>query len=210
MSTLHPTIQYFAETVTGTFPLILVIGREPNTDRPIANTIGPFDMDEDEKARRCAFWNTSYGMLANIAKPSVNALVRTRVLKQECIERKLSPLIYADALPHGLLNKISNKKTIRRQLSQDEIAAHIKRIFSHRTLIDRVQLIIMSGLDDAPFTDAKTIIKQHAATEHLHVIEVPFFVGMNSTKIDAVLTTSDRETLKAIWDAFEAYNDGTK
>ena len=61
MSSDYPIILYFDETATASFPLILVIGREPNSDQAIENTIGQYDFCN---APRCAFWNTSYGMLA--------------------------------------------------------------------------------------------------------------------------------------------------
>jgi hypothetical protein len=193
MTEPHPTIQYLANTNAAAFPLILIIGREPNTDRPIANTIGPYDFRD---APRCAFWNTSYAMLATITGQT------TRDLKQHCIARAGSPLIYADALPHGLLNEVGDKHTIRRQLPRAEVAAHVARVFSHRTLIDRVQLIITSGLLHTAFTDAKKLISAHAATEEVPVIDVPFFYGTNTKKIAAALTPADRELLTSIWKEF--------
>jgi hypothetical protein len=183
MSTPHPTIQYLA------------IGREPNTDRPIENTIGPYDF---RLATRCGFWNTSYSMLGKICGYT------TREIKQRCVERGGSPLIYADSLPHGLLSHVADKTDRRSKISSEVVAEHVSRIFSQRVLLDRVRIVILSGLEGAVFAPAVTAFKQRCAEASIPAIELPFFYGTNTRKIELLLTAVDRQTLQAIWQDFES------
>lgn len=194
MSIPHPTIQYFASTHEESFPLILAIGREPNTDRSIANTIGPYDF---RLAPNCGFWNTSYGMLGRIIG------LTTKRMKRVCIERDASPLIYADGLPHGVLSAVSNKTEIRGAISPAAVAEHASRIFSHHVLVNRVRVTILSGLDDTNLRLAAAEFRKLCAERSIAVIDLPFFYGTNMPRIELALSNADRELLHAIWREFE-------
>ncbi|MFA7236679.1 MAG: hypothetical protein WC058_07430 [Phycisphaeraceae bacterium] len=170
-----------------------MIDREPNTDREIANTIGPYDFRD---APRCGFWNTSYGMLARVIDK------RTRELKDICVRSDGSPLIYADSLPHGLLNSETDKAARRGQIAAPAVADHIGRIFSHRRMIDRVRIVIQSGLKASHFRNAADIIDRHCSARSLRCIKLPFFHGPNTAEIQCSLTGDDRESLMQVWRQF--------
>ncbi|NCC36255.1 MAG: hypothetical protein EOM24_30230, partial [Chloroflexia bacterium] len=123
----HPTLSVFGTTVLSTFPLILVVGREPNNNLPIAPGIGPYDF---RLAPRCGFWNISYSAVARTLDMS------TRQLKALCVERCGSPIVYADALPISLPDHVTNKDKYRRKVIEDRprLEAHIRAIFGHHEL----------------------------------------------------------------------------
>ncbi len=193
MNRTHPIILSFCDTARGQFPLILVIGREPNADQAVTNEIGRYDF---RCSPRCAFWNTSYSMLARVVGST------TRGLKHRCIEHCGSPIIYADALPHCIRNDVVNKHASRLKISETEVKEHVANVFSHRQLINRVQLVVMSGLDDAVFRSARDAIGRRCEREHICAIHVPFFYGTNTTKIQAALTDDTSVKLKSIYNDF--------
>lgn len=197
MSTPHPTIQYFGSTHSGSFPLVLVVGREPNTDRPIEDAIGPYDF---RLAPNCGFWNISYGMLGRLCG------LTTKEMKRVCLHQDGSPLIYADSLPHGLLSATLKKSEIREAISPTDVVAHVSRIFSHRTLLDRVRCLILSGLEAPTFRLAAAQFRTLGAERAIRVVELPFFYGPNMPKIEQALSNSDRDLLRSIWREFEHSN----
>ena len=193
MSGEHPIIAYFGETNAARYPLILAIGREPNTNQAIKNVVGPYDF---RTSPRCGFWNTSYGMLARVVD------LETRSLKKLCVERRGSPLIYADSLPCGLKHRVTDKQTHRGQVAAEDAVAHITNIFSHRGLIDRVQLVVMSGIRGSLFRPAREEIKRRCELTAIPAIDLPFFYGTNAKKIQRELTEADRGLIKSIFEQF--------
>ena len=147
----HPLLQSYAATVERSFPLILAIGREPNTQLPISGDHGLYDFD---LAPRCAFWNVSCGILGRSAGLSV------RGLKNEARARGASPIIYADSLPIGLKNAVTDKQKHRRTIDRGLGSAHIDRIFAYRPLLDRVTVVLASGLTDSVFAESVSRIRE--------------------------------------------------
>jgi len=190
----HPIIAYYGETDAARYPLILVIGREPNANQVIANTVGQYDF---RLAPLCGFWNTSYGMLARVVGLDV------RGLKKLCVERRGSPLIYADSLPHCLPNTTANKRAYRDRVATEKVVTHIASIFSHRELVDRVGLVIMSGLRSSLFRPARLAIERECEFLTTPVIDLPFFFGTNTKKIQRELTEENRRLLSSIFERFE-------
>jgi hypothetical protein len=183
MSQEHPILCLFGDSVRATFPLILIIGREPNADQPVGNFIGTYDF---RRASRCAFWNTSYGVLGRIAG------MPTAALKQHCIRQGGSPIVYADALPQGILNRVGDKQQRRAALAASGIARHIDNLFSHHALLDRVALVIISGLGGVPFAGARESIEQHCRERNLPLARVAFFYPTNTTRIGDQLSTDHK------------------
>ncbi len=129
--------------------------------------------------------------------------LRTKKLKQLCIQRRGSPIIYADSLPHSIPNHVTSKHTYRGQISEADAEAHITRVFSHRQLIDRVQLVIMSGLHQDVFNHARDAIADACTVKAIPVIHLPFFYGTNTPRIQAQLTAGDRTIINSIYERFQ-------
>lgn len=190
---MHPLISIFSETASRTFPLILVIGREPNTDLAISADVGPYDF---RMYPYCGFWNISYKMVANEAD------LKTRDLKNLCIQHHSSPIAYTDALPIGLPYGVQDKNRYRNEIPKTEIKKHITNIFAHLAIIGRVQLVVLSGLHDSGFKCSKNLISDECKARKIMCINVPFFYGVNSQLIQAALREQDQKLIRAIVEQF--------
>ena len=192
----HPLIQSYGRTLDATFPLIVVIGREPNTDHEISDQHGRYDFDHHP---RCGFWNVAYGVLGQAAG------LTTRELKQRCRERQSSPLVFTDALPIGLKHAATNKEELRRA-ALAQVPAHIYRIFGFERIISRAALVIMSGLAGDVFEPSADLIEEQCTPRlnqpAIAMCRLPFFFGTNWPKIRAALDDGTRERLGEVMAAF--------
>lgn len=182
----HPILCLFGASENATFPLILVIGREPNADKPVTNFLGPYDF---RLAPRCGFWNTAYGVAARILG------VRTWALKQRCVQQDGSPIVFADALPQGILNHVGGKDVRRATIPPNDVLRHIDNLFSHKPIMNRVGLVIVSGLGDSTFALARQSIERQCSERHLPLARVAFFYPTNTTKILGQLSAEQREII---------------
>ena len=151
----------FRGTTDKLFPLILCIGREPNTDKRIINELDSYDFNCHP---HCAFWNTSYSVIAQTAG------LKIRKLKRACNERMSSPIIYADALPGGLKNSVENKPERRKNIPTAEKKKHVTNVFKF-DLINRVEVVLTSGLDGPAFKESKSqrnSLKTHATSRRFN------------------------------------------
>lgn len=185
----HPLLQSYGETVERSFPLILAIGREPNTQLPISGDHGCYDFD---LAPRCAFWNVSYAMLGRSVGLAVHEL------KSEVRARRASPIIYADSLPIGLRNSVKNKKLHRDAIQNGFGSAHVDRIFAYRPLLDRVSIVLASGLDDGVFSESVSRIRGHCEEKGIRYAELPFFYGTNTPKIRIAVAGDVEDSIRAV------------
>ena len=190
----HPIIVSYKKTQSKKFNLILVIGREPNNNVKIINKVGQYDFD---KSPFCAFWNISYKLIGSIINLSV------KEIKEKCRQKKSSVILFADALPKPILNKIHSKNKIRRISYMEEIEDHINKIFE-KSIIKRVKLILLSGLGDSVFKHSKEQIKLFAKKRQIKISEVPFFYPSNFKKI--ILDKEDEEKIKQIYFSWTSIN----
>lgn len=189
----HPMIQSYANTLAHTFPLILMIGREPNTALPISTDHGQYDF---RAYPHCGFWNIAYSTVARTVQ------LTTAQFKQMCHEQQGAPIIFADALPIGLKQAINNKNSYRLQLTTAAIAQHIARIFTYEPLLHRVQFVVTSGLYRPTFAVAIAQIELHCQALSLPYRHLPFFFGTNTPNIQAALTEGDRSAIRQIMEQF--------
>lgn len=190
----HPIIVTYADTKEATFPLILVIGREPNSSKTIDNIIGSYDFEECPKTQ---FWNISYSVIAGTHE------WEGKKLKRKCKQWNESPIIYADALPIGIPNKTKNKDAIRRELAPAAIQKHIDNLFSHDHIIERVQLVIASGLDGPRFRVARKKIQELCEKRGKKFVRVPYFHGVNKQKIEEALSQKTRGKIRKVLNTFK-------
>ena len=186
----HGNLLIYKKTCQFEHPLILVIGREPNTGLEIVNSVTHYDFD---LASRCGFWNSSYSLVAK-----KTGFQSTRCLKIACRDRESSPIIYADALPIGIPNDCQNKAERRRAICRDDIYRHVDNIFSHRGIIDRVSLIFLSGLYALEFEGAVSRIKNYIQHIRVPAIELKFFTSRNASAHMKAVSEENRELLKHV------------
>jgi len=186
----HPILCLFGNSADATFPLILVIGREPNGPYPVTNRIGSYDF---RSAPRCAFWNTAYGVAARILGTN------TRELKQRSVLKDGSPVVFADALPQSIPNGTAAKHIRRGALSAMDVLRHVDNLFSHEAVIGRVQLVIASGLQDDNFKTALRAIERNCAELGLPLAQTAFFYGTNVPKIMDQLSEAQKELIRSVF-----------
>jgi hypothetical protein len=199
----HPAIALYGRTHQHKFPLVLVVGREPNNDHDRTEGTGTYDFYGKNGQKRCAFWNTAYGTMARLA-PGLT----TGRLKQICERADASPIAFADALPAGLCNGEANKKQRRRAISDQEISTHIREVFSQEVFsqskLPRVSMILLSGLEIDEFSRSVALIEKEAKARGIDCRHVPFFFGNNAKKIRAAIEGSSEIALRRIAHTFFA------
>ena len=76
----HPIISVYGNTDSKCFPIILVVGREPNSAAKFVNTIGQYDFEEYP---RCSFWNISYSIIGEIINEKWNCRNLKKYLRKK-------------------------------------------------------------------------------------------------------------------------------
>jgi hypothetical protein len=190
----HPLLLAFGKTYEHTFPLILVIGREPNETTSSDKSLGSYDFREFP---RCAFWNTAFHVFGKF-----NAR-KTSALKLEFIRKEASPIVFTDALAFGIKNQVADKNSLRKGMKEEDFNQQAEDIFSHLEVIGRTKLILLSGLSDECLygTFKKTIAKKAGAL-HIRVKEVPFFYPTNSKAIYEQLSADEAPVLQEVYEGF--------
>lgn len=188
----HPLILAHDQTYDRQFPLILIVGREPN-NKGVSN--GNLGLMNFVKYVRCAFWNVAFGIFGRINGSGC------REMKLEFIKRKASPLLFVDSFSQGIENAEKSKHNIRiMQIEHSE--EHIDSIFKHAEVIKRVKLVLLSGLRNPIFENFKVKIKEKLVELNIPVREIPFLYPTNTNKILISLSDDDKELIKEIYKAF--------
>ncbi len=192
---MHPIIVAFEQTLHADFPLILAIGREPNNEGLVENCVGLYDF---RLSPRCAFWNTAYAVMARTIGTT------TYDLKQTCIAQQGSPIILADALPQCIPTRVGNKQQLRAVIPPETVSAHIGNMFSYKAIVARVRLVLLSGLDSAPFANARAAIIAQCAQHELPYKAIPFLYGTNTPKIQQALSKRETAIIRDVFAQFRA------
>lgn len=189
----HSAILTYGQTVQKEFPLIMIIGREPNNSTMSDSTLGEYKFEDFPN---CAFWNLSFSLLA-----SYNSTTTFEV-KQAFQKVKTSPIIFTDASPRGIPNKEVNKKQFRKLLTQKEFQHQVDTIFSNAKLISRVKLIFLSGLEDISFSYFTNQLSNKALQHSIHTKKIPFLFGNNVPQIKAQMTDKEIRILQSVFQEF--------
>ncbi len=211
MSNTHPVMLRYKNTHLHSFPLILIVGREPNNDPDSESTYEsnglPFNKGIDENTgkefnnTKCAFWNIAFGKFAK-----VNG-THTQQIKKDFEYREACPIIFTDASPIGIPNEKGNKWRERKKLGELKFKEQLEKIFKQKDLLIRVKLVIFSGLDRDKNVyeyfkkEFETYKNDHGYDFRINE-NVPFFYGTNSKKIDDAIKKEDQEIFKEIYNEF--------
>jgi len=115
----HALISTYKNTDLSNQPLILIVGREPNSVGKFVKTTGAYDFDN---APKCAFWNESYAVVGKLSEMS------GQNLKQICRDRKVSPIAFTDISPVLIANSDPQKR------EKEELLQPIKSMLIFRIL----------------------------------------------------------------------------
>jgi hypothetical protein len=165
MKSKHPSLLYFGDTQNQAFPLILVFGREPNTSLEIGNAAGSYDF-RDYSSR---FWDETYWQIASCVGMS------DKTFKAACVAKDSSPILFASPLPIGIESQVDDKWSIRAVVPKDKIESHIRQVFSFSSLIKRVSIIVLSGIERDEFRYSREAISASAKSINIPVVSVTYF-----------------------------------
>ncbi|WP_297902840.1 hypothetical protein [Metallibacterium sp.] len=197
----HPLMYVLGKTQKYEFPLILVIGREPNYDGWLNDSIGI--MKEEFRSMRGGAWVTAY---TQIAKQCLGDKATAGQLKGICFARNASPIVFSNALPMAIPHSVKDKDKIRNELSEKDIRDHIVKIFE-KPIADRFGLVVQHGAyNSGAFELATKLIKQECAQRSVPYCSSPFFWNGHSKKIQECLS-KDRRIIQSIFEKFDSVPD---
>lgn len=182
--TKHPMIYLLGDTQLHSYPLILTIGREPNQDPELDNSIGYLNTAEFS-AQRGGVFVTAY---TQIAKQFIGDNTLISRFKGYCLENNASPLLFANAYPKAIRNEVVNKAQLRARLTAEEIRQHISNLFNC-ALAKRYALVIQHGVENSAASQmAQQTIQQYCNELGIDYITSAYFYNGNSEKIQRDLS----------------------
>jgi hypothetical protein len=180
----HPMIYLLGDTEQHSFPLILTIGREPNQDLELDNSIGYLNTAEFS-AQRGGVFVTAY---TQIAKQFIGDNTLVSRFKGHCLAANASPILFANAYPKAIKNDLVNKAQLRAKLTAEEIRQHISNLFNC-ALAKRYTLVIQHGVDNSAASQvAQQTIKQYCHELGIDYITSAYFYNGNSDQIQRDLS----------------------
>ena len=195
----HPLMYVLGETQKFQFPLILVIGREPNCDGPCEDSIGIM-CNSEFGSMKSGVWATAY---TQIAKQCIGNKATAGLLKKICFAKNASPIVFSNALPIAILNRTKNKNEIRDACQEDNISRHISKIFG-AVIASRYGLVVQHGACGSRKTQlAAKLIEKICKDINLPYCSSPFFYNGNSKKIQECLG-EHRSIIRNIFEKFNS------
>lgn len=180
-SRTHPNLVAYQKTATKDFPLMLVVGREPNESIPVSPTLGTYDFKAHPAA---AFWNMAYRLLAR-SDQSPN--FGTGELKQLCIQKQSSPIVFADALP---ITHPYGSGVPKPEVGENAIKEHVNSVLGHNEVIGRVRIAFLSGHKREPYKTASELFKKRLDDMGIRWFDTSFFALHHSRLIEAEVEES--------------------
>ncbi len=189
----HPIISLYRDTKEGSFPLILIIGREPNDEMKMSDEVGEYNFDK----KPVPFWNLPYDLLGSIIN-------KTRKEFQDiCREKQSSPIAFADISSCPIRSASNDKQTIRKAFTTKDYIDHL-RIIASKNVFKRVKLVVFSGLDYPNwaikrFGDAVKEVSSEWREGGLTIFSARFFTWRYKKEVEkSMQTVISSDTTKAI------------
>lgn len=180
--------------------LILVIGRAANNNHPkLTNRVGSYDFQEHPT---CGFWNMSFSTVAWAYSQHYHEY-SCADLKKDCVKRKTSPILFADAVnvgvPHG-----QNVDEVIHKTKSTEFRQHFTNVFNH-SIIQHVKLVIVAGwgIDEANsvrkdlYRYARQELRTICTNRNIPLVETRFMFGTNRPFIQERLQKEGKTALIA-------------
>ncbi len=203
--TFHPLLMLYGNSGESTFPLFLIMGREPNDSNPVREDVGRYNFDGSQKKRRSSFWNMSYKLVGELNGIEV---LTSRELKDQCRKYRTSPIAFADVSPRSIPSPRSGKRQIRTGLPDEEFQSHFERLLSSDAM-KRVELILLSGSNRDGLTNQRNAFKERCDMKGIKCLEVPFLFGNNYRTIRKTVE-GDSEALSLLHSICEQWSNSQK
>jgi hypothetical protein len=181
----HPIISVYGKTLEGSFPLILVVGREPNDSLVMGNELGPYEFP-GIGANSVPFWDLAYSLVAE------SRGMKGMELKRLCMERRSSPIAFADISSNPILSREIDKEKPRRKLTTEDYIAHLQKVAS-KGIFPRVRLAIFTGLTYPPWAESKYggALREIESEWDKEFVEVRFLYGGNMKAVKAAFSAHE-------------------
>ncbi len=183
-------LSVFGNTTDMDFPLIVVVGREPNNSMEKEHRIGGYASSGATPARQwpsVAFWDRSYGLLGHYLNLSPSQL------KAACMDRVSSPIVITDFSPRSLDGSYSpaEKVKIRKTIPTREITDHVDLVLTHDKIFSRTKLVILSGIQGCGFCpDAITHMEERLSDNKIswcHITSLSSQITKHSQRHEELL-----------------------
>ena len=139
----------FGNTDMQDFPLITIMGREPNNNLGRDHRIGRYADAalQDQPWPSVSFWDKAYGLIGNYSGLSAAEL------KRQCVHRECSPIVITDFSPVSLNGEFSpnQKRKIRWSIPASDINEHLDQVLAHDMIFARSEMAILSGLEQCGY-----------------------------------------------------------
>jgi len=189
-------IMVYADTLKHEdIPLVLFVGREPNDRREVGGWVGKYNFDGGKRKRRCAFWNTAYGLVAK----TLDSGFTTKDVKAQSRIARSSVVAFADISPVSFLYSRHGKKKLREMVPKERFETHADQILNN-SLMKRVRCIMISGSDRDGLKEQRESFESKAKDRGITCIRVPFLSGNTFPQVWNELV-ADQKALSAIRDS---------
>ncbi len=177
----HPILSVFGDTERLSFPIILIIGREPNDNVEMGHTIGRYEFGSGG----VPFWDIPYSIIAEYLG------LKGRELKSLCQHHNSSPIAFADISVKPICSNDKDKLSKRNEIQTEDFVNHLVEIES-LPFFKRVELVVFAGLDypfavKGRYVDALNKIEPMWQASGIETIKVRFPIGNHRQKIKDVL-----------------------
>lgn len=189
MTILHDLILCYEKSLDKKLPLILIVGREPNSDVSFNNKVGYYELT---KRNGSYYWKRTHKYIGEICN--------IKNFRKKCINNKISPLIYTDISPKPMKYHRKGKKKERSKIEDKHFERHINKIFFKKSLIRRIRLIILGVGNRKEFSRAVDYFKKMA--KQIPIIETPFLINYNKPKIVKCLSKNKEKILEVVSEVF--------
>ena len=183
------------KTGSQSYPLVLIFGRENNGMADLVPGIAEYDPSVSSGS---AFWNRAFTFLQRTAR-------MPELLRSFCVDRKMGPVLFSNALPRPIPNQHQGKNEIRSGIPYEAIKEHIEGVFS-LPVIDRVKAVVFSTGGADCFNVPRAMVQDHCDQRGIKFIEAPYFASRSANdQIDSAVSEADRAFLGAIVEEFRAH-----
>jgi len=202
----HDLIISYKSTENHKFPLILVVGREPNSDEPFSKNSGSFDFDTSP---RCAFWNISYSSIEGVCG------LDKGTLKKLSRDADASPIAFTDASPIPINNSNAEKNSLRSAIIESDIDTHVQNLANLDHILSRTKLVLLSGHREGSlsaiarrnFAYASSRLEDMFDGLGIPHVSVPLMYGNNKSNIVEVVEKNEHiaKNMRGIVGEFEDF-----
>lgn len=177
------------DTLEKEFPLILVIGREPNYHCNVIDKVSTYPSPQG-----CAFWARSHELVARYTG------LKAHEFKAQCVKQNASPIVFSDASPLGLDGRYTpyRKKKLRKAIAVEELESHANTVFSQNNIVSRTRFVLISGIEECGLGHAMPFIKQQCESHQIPYAHIASLSAMTKNHTQAIRMQQIGSTGKTI------------